>query len=341
MDLWPDGLLLAVTRDGGPVRRAAVGGRRLAGLVLVAGLIGGCGGAPKPSGEFAASGDLRQRADAIAQKVQSISAGGLDTEALHTRLTNDCIREQGVEVANVAPPPVNPGVLPEITDLDLWLNRGQPLGLATALSDPAKLEEHRSFIKRNQDFENPPMSPEALKVSEGDPPKLVTIPLPGDNGGSVSIPVGGCFGAATEKLYGTKAETFERTRLELPRLDTIMDKSTSDGRVDAAADGYAACMRQQGFKARTPSDLQDVIGPTLGGVLDGKEQPSRLAELERRAVASDMRCKTSSGLGTAFAKAFVENGEKALKGSEGVVIEYGRMMDHARSVARQLETGRQ
>ena len=278
--------------------------------------------------------------DAIASRldVQRSAAGGVDTEAVHAHLTADCVRRHGVSIPEPPPLPVDPGIVPQVSEFDLWLNRGQPLGRGTALSDPQNLQRQRNYLRETAEFVVPAYPAGSTKYVEGDPPQLLELPLPGGHGGSAIVPIGGCHGEASARLYGVPAETFERTRLALPRFDTVINETISDGHVDDRIDDYETCMESQGLQARTPADVLDIIDPVYAGVLEGTEQPARLARLEQRAVAADRKCKENSGLGDAFAEAFTEKGRAALTDAEGVVVEFAEMMKHARSVAKQLSS---
>jgi hypothetical protein len=332
-------LLARLAMGGSRMRAARAAPSTLVGVVLAMS-IAACGSESTPP--QTTDPDVRAKAESIASRLDGAgqARGGLDSAAVHALLIRNCVEEHGVAVPDSPPLPRDPGVVPDVTDLDLWLNRGQPLGRGDALSDPRALQKQRQFVHAGETFAAPPYPPEAEKYLEGDPPQHIELPLPGGHGGSVIIPVGGCHGEATEKLYGVPAEKFERTRLALPRVDIVMDETVSDERVDDRLDDYEACMKDRDLQAPTPSAINEITAPVYSGVLDGSEQPSRLVELEQRAVAADQQCKKSSGLGDAFAASFVENGSAALRDSEGVVVEYGRMMRHARAVAERLPSAR-
>ncbi len=329
----------------------AVGGSRkraahaplsaLVGVVLAMSLVA-CGSQSTPPKSTSADPSMRSEVESIASRLDAAgrAGGGLDTDAVHALLTRNCVRDRGVSVPDPSPLPKDPGTVPEVTDLDLWLNRGQPLGRGNALSDPQVLQEQRQFVRQAAEFTAPAYPPEAAKYLEGDPPQLLELPLPGGHGGSVTIPIGGCHGEATEKLYGVPAERFERTRLALPRLDVVMNETVSDERVDDRLDAYKACMKDHDLQARTPAALHEIVDPVYTGVLQGSEQPTRLAELEQRVVAADQKCKVDTGLGEAFVESFAEKGSAALRDTEGVVVEFDRMMRHARAVAERLPSSR-
>jgi hypothetical protein len=315
---------------------------KVCGAALVVLSAVGCGSKAEPSTRFTSDAGLRAQVREVASQLRVLdtATGGVDVRGLHAKLTDDCVRRHGVAVPQAPPLPTDPGIVRQITDLDLWLNHGQPLGRGTALSDPAQLQKQRGFLKETVEVVNPPYPPEGEKYLEGDPPQLLELPLPGGHGGSVIIPIGGCHGKATETLYGVDAETFERTRMALPRLETVIDEAVADDRVDGRLGAYSDCMKKHDLDVRTPADLQDIVNPVYGAVLEGTQQPARLVALEQRVVAADAACKTSSGLGTAFAEALVERGRAALAKTEGVVVEYRRMMDHAKAVARNTAAAR-
>ena len=167
-------------------------------------------------------------------------------------------------------------------------------------------------------------------MADGDPPVMVNIPMA--DGGLVGVPVGGCFGQATTELYGVPAEKFERARLALPRVDDVVSQSVADSRVDDLLGSYHACKKAASYDVESPAGLDKPLFETASAVLEGSAQPATLVKIEREILAADKTCKSSSGIGTAFAHSFLDHGGKTLKNTEGVVVEYQKMLDHAAAV---------
>lgn len=306
----------------------------LVGVALL-GVLTGCGGRTEPSSQYLDDQGLRAKVDQLAARldfgVRDTSGAALDLEVEHERVVRKCVRSKGVPIQDPPAPATTSTVLPRVTDLELWLARGRALGLGTALSDPARLQQART-AGENDGHQEEGYPPGAEDLVYGKPGRTITVPLSGNwKGGSVTIPVGGCFGEATAQLYGVPAETFERTRLALPRVDDIIARSTAEQKVADALRDYAPCMRDRGFLVSSPAEILRTLGPMINEVMTAKKQPSDLVRAEQDLLAADAGCKTSTGLGTSFAQAFLEHGDAALKQNEAVIVEYRRMLDHARA----------
>jgi hypothetical protein len=312
--------------------------RALAAVCLACGFVACGSGDSKPSADFRTDSALQRDADRFAKQLaSSFTVAGLhDVEVLRQRLVERCIERKGVPLPPSAPPPVDPALLPVITDLELLLNRGEPLGRGAALADASTLQRIRRHETAMANYQSPAWPAEAERYRFGDPPRKLDLTLPGEAGGSITVQLGGCHGEAARTLFGVSAETYERTRLELPRGDVVLDQAIAADPVQASLDDYADCMEARGLKASRPDDLHDVLGPVDAAVIAGREQPSALVDLEARAVRADLACKEASGLGTAFLTAFVDRARSAIRGSEGAVAEHERMLEHARASAKRL-----
>jgi hypothetical protein len=303
-------------------------------------LLCGCGNTSAPSSDFMSDDELRAQVDSLVTRhrfgLYSGSGVSVDLEFAHERLNRQCLRSKGFTIGDPPPPTDSTSLLPEVDDLRLWLSRGEPLGLAAAVTDPERLQQLRQQIVDGKGHREEPYPAGAEEAVQGNPPVKITVPLPGGHGGSVTIPIGGCFGWATEQLYGVHAETFERTRLALPRLDDTVSEAVAEPAVTRLLGSYASCMRDRGLDVETPSDLVEVVGPPVEATLEGSAQPSAVVEAESRAVSSDADCKSRSGVGTAFARAFVAHATANLSKTEGVVVEYQKMLNHAKGVVNDL-----
>lgn len=315
--------------------------RALTAIGLTCGFVACGSGEADPSAEFRTNADLQRDADRFARQLTSsfAVAGMQDVELLRHRLVERCIERKGVSLPPSAPLPVDPGLLPVITDLELWLNRGEPLGRAAALADASTLQRIRRQETALANYQSAPWPAKAERYRFGDPPRSLDLAMPGEGGGTITVQLGGCHGEAAATLFGVSAETYERTRLELPRPDAVLEQAIAADPVQASLDDYADCMEARKLNAPRPDDLHDVLGPVDAAVIAGREQPSTLVDLEARAVSADLTCKEESGLGTAFLTAFVDRARSAIRASEGAVAEHERMLEHARASAKRLSLG--
>lgn len=323
-------------RQGGRLRSATLVAALATATATAIALVSGCGQDVKPSNQFLNDQALRTRVDRMADRFDfsaKQSAGQeVNMEVAHERLLRRCLRQSGVPIGEPNAHAEVRSVLPQVSKLDLWLSRGETLGLGAALSDPAELQKHRRALDKSVGHKEVPYPPGAERLVNGDPPVTVSIPLPGGGGGSVEIPVGGCFGQATKDLYGVPAEQFERVRMALPRVDDILSQSVADNRVDDLLGSYHVCMQAASLDIESPAFVDEPLFKTAAAVIGGSQQPSAMAKVENEVLAADKKCKSSSGVGSAFAQSFLDHGAKALASTEGVVEEYKKMIDHAQAV---------
>lgn len=293
-----------------------------------------CSRSAEPSDRFVTDQEFRSQVNSAARSVGigATDASGADLAYVHVLLLRDCLRDKGISIGDPPPPSAEVRLLPEVDAAQLWLSAGEVFGYGAALSDPQTVQMLREPAEDGSGG-GEPYPPDALPLIEGDPPELITEPLPGNDGGSVTIPVGGCFGAATSALYGVPAAHFERTRLALPKPYALLAEALADEGVERAQPEYESCMRSLEHDVETPEDLAEEMSDAVTNVVAGRLAPQELTALEERLAQDDRSCKSTSGLGTAVAEAFLEASEDALAGGEGARAEYTTMLEHAGQVA--------
>ncbi len=165
----------------------------------------------------------------------------------------------------------------------------------------------------------------------GTPRMEVTISI--ENGGSVTVPVGGCHGQATEALYGVPAEDYERTYQQVRALpDEAVRAAVQDGPVRDAAGRWSECLADQGWEAGTPDDLDNALASELAAADSDAAAREELVRREAALLEADTRCREQSGLQAAFDQAFVEHGTRLAAANQVALAPYRRMLDHATAV---------
>lgn len=299
---------------------------------LVALSMAGCAGSPGPSEEFLAedvSARVLSAVRALDYPFEDDPAYAVRASNLQTRLINDCVAAQGIPVPSVADLPLEPASV-TVSPSRLWLVPGDDYGVSAALYDPTVLAQLRTEAEAH---DTPGLA--AAETAAYDQavygPENERIELPVEDGGTVSIPVGGCFGEATEVMYGVDAETYERTYAEVPRMQTVLTELTSDDDVRARMSDWSSCMGEAGYRASQPDDLYRVMSDWIAGVVDGTTLVGAVAEAERSLAAADVDCRTQSGFGTVVSERFLEIAEAEIAAKEGVVQEYRTMIEHAQA----------
>lgn len=301
------------------------------GLVLIT----SCAPAVEPSGEYLEP-EIR---DEVLARVRDLNypfaadpAFSVRIGNLQTRLINECVERQGVVAPDVEPLEVTTDVVvPD--DTRLWLLPDQDYGVAAALASPDVVAELRAAQDPLDESSSEAAAPDPEAYDRavyGPDDERVTFHL--DGGAIVSAPVGGCFGEATEAMYGVPAADYERAYQEIPQLRVVMDELRADGPVRASLGAWSRCMDDAGFPADDPSSLYAHMSGWVDGVVAGRLAVSSVAEEERRLAEEDQTCRTSSGLGTTLSEKFIELADAEIAGREGVVQEYRAMIEHAQSL---------
>lgn len=288
-------------------------------------------GGPGPSGDYQ-TGDLRAAVDKALRSVNypydDDPTYAAQIASLQVGLIRQCVERNGLDLPDQATPPAPPPSLMP-SSAALWLQAFDDYGTSRHLSDPNTI---RLFLAaqgaREPGGQMMPDGYDAL-VYGGDE-NWVSFPIA--DGGTVMRPVGGCFGEATERMYGVDARTYERTRMELPRIADLMAAVASDETVRAATRAWSRCMADSGYEVKDPAELAAVMDPKVGEALNGSLRIADFQKFEQALAQADRTCKTESGLGTAAGAAFVDAAQEALAGAEGVVIRYREYVDHARAV---------
>lgn len=301
----------------------------------VLGVLGsaGCSPAPEPSERYL-DPDLRSevlaRVQALNFPFDSDPAYAVRIANLQTRLINECVSRHGVVPPRTQELPYTTEVLTP-SEPRLWLLPEEDYGVASALSDPEVLAALLRAPSADVPPDGMPPDPEAYdRAVYGPDDERISFPIPG--GGTASVPVGGCFGEATEAMYGVPAADYERTYYAIPNIRDVMTDVLADERVRRSVGAWASCMGEQGVRASGPADLYEAMSRWVEGVVEGSVRVAHVEELEHELARHDRACRTESGLGTEVAEVFLESARAALEGSEGVVLEYRAMIEHAQSV---------
>lgn len=251
---------------------------------------------------------------------------------LQTRLINECVARQGVVPPKVADLPLDTAAVTPAQSR-LWLLPGDDYGVAVALSDPSVVAQLGTDGGVGggsaSDIPDPKAYDEAVYGSSQD---RIEVPLEG--GGSVSVPVGGCFGEATETMYGVPAADYERAYEAVPNSREVMTALLADGGVRAATSAWSSCMKDAGYRADEPDGLYDVMSTWVSGVVSGSMLVSTVRRQEADLARADRDCRTSSGLGTAVSTTFLGLAATEIQGNEGVIQEYRSMVEHAQALIR-------
>lgn len=294
--------------------------------------VAGCSSSPGPSEDFL-------EADTAARVVTAVQALDYPFESdpsyavrvgnLQTRLINECVAAQGIPVPIVGDLPLENASV-AVSQSRLWLVPGDDYGVSAALYDPKVLAQLRS-TPEPQEAEGTAAEDEAYyQAVYGPEDERIDFPI-GDDG-TASVPVGGCFGQATETMYGVDAATYERTYYEIPSMREIMRTLTADDDVRASMSSWSSCMKDSGYRADQPDDLYGVMNDWIAGVVEGVTPVGVVAEAERELASADLACRTESGFGTAVSTRFLELAEAEIAAKEGVVQEYRTMVEHAQSL---------
>lgn len=307
-------------------------------LCVVAVLVAACSSPREPSSAFDDDAKLVARVQQVQDSVRVATGESIVPQSVleqtHDRLKRACMREAGLDVppasAALAAASGSSSAYREPTALDRWLARGRSFGLAEHLADPRVLQELRT-----SESDLPPddrWSEPELAVLYGSPPERMTIPLPGEFGGSVTFPVGGCFGTATQRLYGVSPIDYERAYQNVRGLSDLVDSVVAAEGVTRLLDSYGDCMQQRDLDVGSPADIPRLFQPWVEGIVEGSRSPQDFAVVERAAWAADFECKKASGLGSAFAVAFAEVVGNAVRENEGAIAAYREMLAHAATV---------
>lgn len=303
-----------------------------AALAAVTLSMAGCSGSPGPSDEFLeseVSARVLSAVRALDYPFEGDPAYAVRVGNLQTRLINECVAAQGIPVPTVADLPLESASV-SISQSRLWLLPGDDYGVSTALYDPVVLAQLRAGQEPQGSSELSADDTAAYDQAVYGP-EDERIDLPIEDGGLVSVPVGGCFGEATEAMYGVDAETYERTYYEIPKMRTVMRELTADDEVQKTMSGWSSCMRDEGYRAKQPDDLYGVMNDWIAGVIDGTTLVGAVAEAERTLADADLGCRTESGFGTAVSTRFLAIAEAEISAKEGVVQEYRAMIEHAQA----------
>lgn len=312
---------------------------RLAGAavcaIAVVAVVAGCGSGGTPSNEYL-SGDLaaqiQQRLDTLDYPAGQNDLADMEQANLQTQLIHDCVVAKGLKVppANLVGPDHGFAAPDNAT---IWLTAGSDFGVARQLQDPGV-----AAYLRKASSQDAPAGPSGYPknyndVVYGSDSDWITIQDPHDDG-STQISIGGCFGKATEQMYGVPAETYQRAYYEKPWSNQVLEAATSTKAVRSASGHWSDCMNDHGYATKDPEDMGKYMSRWVDGSLDGSMSIDKITADERKLAAADKDCKTSSGLGTAVDKAFITEADKVIKGKEGVITEYQKMVDHALALAK-------
>jgi hypothetical protein len=303
------------------------------GAAAVAVLASCSGGTPSDeylSGDLAAQ--IQQRIDTLDYPSGQGALAELEEANLQTQLIHDCVVAEGLKV----PPPnlVDPDqgfIAPD--NSTIWLTAGSDFGVARQLQDPgvaAYLRKASSQDARSGSSVYPTNYDDVVYGADSD---WITIQDPHDDG-STQVSIGGCFGKATEEMYGVPAETYQRAYYEKPWSNQVLDAAIATKAVRSAAGHWSDCMNDHGYATKDPADMGKYMSRWVEGSLDGSKSIDKITADEHKLAAADKDCKTSSGLGTAVDKAFIAEADKVIKGKEGVITEYRKMVDHALALAK-------
>ncbi|QDW62203.1 hypothetical protein [Oerskovia sp. KBS0722] len=300
--------------------------------VAAAAALTGCGSSVTSSNEFR-SAELSQEISTALRQLNypfgEDPAYAIQMANLQSRLIADCVRENGLVMPEPAPEKLEPSRHLVPSEIELWVTAMDDLGTAVALSDPELIAE----------LQAPPSNqePNAIAVPPGydeivygtDDAGWVEFPL--DGGGTVQRPIAGCFGKATEAMYGVSAVEYERAYMEMPKIDAIMAEMRGAESLAPHVQAYSRCMKDAGLGVATPSAIGTLVQPAIEGVVSGEVRLADLQEREEEIARADGACKESSGLGTAAGEHFVDAATKELKEREGVVQEYRSYIENSRT----------
>jgi len=304
------------------------------GLLVV---VAGCGSGGTPSDEFLSGGlaaEIQQRIDTLDYPAGQNNLADMELANLQTQLIHDCVVAEGLKVppADLVGPGQGGFLAPDHSTI--WLTAGSDFGVARQLQDPRVV----ALMRRTEQAEAAPTKPTDYPdnyddVVYGADSDWITFQDPNDDG-STQVSIGGCFGKATEEMYGVSAETYQRTYYEKPWSEQVLEAATAAKPVRAATGHWSDCMNDHGYATKDPEELGKYMSRWLSGFLDGSMSIDKVTSAERELAAADKDCKTSSGLGTAVDKAFITEADKVIKGKEGVITEYRKMVDHALALAK-------
>jgi hypothetical protein len=299
-------------------------------------VVAGCGSGGTPSDEYL-SGDLaaqvKQRIDTLDYPSGQAALAELEEANLQTQLIHDCVVAKGLKVppAEILGP--DQGFIPP-DNSTIWLTAGSDFGIARQLQDPTVV----SLLRKSDEPEASPTKstgyPENYDdVVYGSDADWITI-QDSDDDGSTQVSVGGCFGKATEEMYGVPAEDYQRAYYSKPWSKQVLEAAIATKAVRSATGHWSDCMNDHGYATRNPEDMGKYMSRWVDGSLDGSKSIDKITADEQKLAAADKDCKTSSGLGTAVDKAFIAEADKVIKGKEGVITEYRKMVDHALALAK-------
>ena len=311
---------------------------RRAGAVCLTGAlvaaVAACGSGPTSSDDYL-SGALAQQ---VTQRIHDLdypydeqSSFGYQMGNLQTQLIHDCVEATGLKVPPTdltQPDPAS--YVPDVATL--WLTAPRDFGVARSLSDPTVLASLRAAMAgEGTDGSTHTGYPDNYDTvvygSTDDPKDWLTFSI--EDGGEVQVPVGGCFGQATQQMYGVPAVDYERARHEMPKVADVLAEAVSSKKVRSAVGAWSSCMAKKSYTAKDPSELGQTLSDWLTRAVDGKMTVQQVQAKEAALAVADKDCKTSSGLGTAADESFVDAADKALNSKQGVVSAYREMNDHA------------
>ncbi|RMI12789.1 hypothetical protein [Cellulomonas triticagri] len=301
-------------------------------LTALVGLVG-CAPAAQPSEAHLdpeTRRQVREAVQALDYPFESDPAYAVRLANLQARLIDECVVREGVVPPGREDLPLTSADLAP-SESRLWLLPGDDYGVAAALDDPAVLAGLVAGESGTTGSGRAAPDPVAYdRAVYGPEDERISFPV--EDGATVSVPVGGCFGEATATMYGVEAADYERTYSAMPTIRGVLAEVVADGGVRSATAAWSTCMGEAGIEVSAPGDLYATISAWVGGVLSGTLRVAQVAEQESALAAQDGACRTSSGLGAAVATVFLETATEAIRGSEGVVQEYRAMVEHAQSV---------
>lgn len=295
--------------------------------------LAGCSSPPGPSTDYlsdATQAHVAELVRALNYPFDSDPTYAVQVGNLQTRLINDCVARQGVVPPAIKPLPLEAdSVVPSAARL--WLIPGDDYGVSTLLSDPKAVALLHEGDAGNEQGESVVPDPEAYdRAVYGADNERISFPIEG--GGTSSVPVGGCFGEATQAMYGVPAADYERAYYEIPSIRKVMTETLADSAVGRATSAWSSCMGKAGHNVGSPTDLYGEMNRWISGVVEGTSTVTQAEQDEAKLASTDKSCRTSSGLGTAVADRFVALAEAEIAGKEGVVVEYRAMIEHAQSL---------
>ena len=296
-------------------------------------LVAGCSSSPGPSDEFLDAGVTARvltAVQALDYPFESDPSYAVRMGNLQTRLINECVAAQGLPAPTVPDLPLETSSV-TVSQSRLWLLPSDDYGISAALYDPQVLAQLRHVPEQSDEPDLP--SADAAAYDEAVyGPENERLEFPTGDGKTAFVPVGGCFGQATETMYGVDAATYERAYYAVPNLREVMRTLTADEGVRTSMSSWSSCMKRAGYRVQQPDDLYGVMNDWIAEVVEGTGLVGAVAEAESQLAAADLACRTESGFGTAVSMRFLEIAEAEIAEKEGVAQEYRSMIEHAQGL---------